>query len=592
MKKTILFLLGIMFSITSYSTNYKYHFMLTGASFGVPQNGWFELSCKAFDAEAINKAVSGEAIYHTAVRMATNTFYTKDELERTDAFVIMHVHNQNVADETWLKSDFNEYTMPTSNYAIAYDYVIKRYKDDCYKLKDDPTSKYYGTENGKPAVIILCTHWHDSRTVYNPAIRILAQKWNLPLVEWDTNIGFTKEVLENGQQPSIQYALNTEVINGVTYGWHPLQGQGQYIQKKMSEIFNAKMETVVGAIPVSATVSAKSNAILTGETATVNVTFTGLSPWNFSYKENGHAVDLTNITDNPFKLKYTLTGDQKIFVEPISVSTNSVTEGTVSGQASISIANKIIYPMYDAYIHQANSSTSYTTDPFVQVKTSTDNYSREAYFTFNLSNVTSADEKIIFRAYFYQNVYPANATLIENHLVEIDGNTDSYTSLTWNTKPTNMTKIGETLIYPTDMGGYISWDITNWVKEQLANNKTQATLRLKVINNGGGLLYFYSNESATNKPQLIIASHIETALKSDYSGKTEIYSSNNNFQISSNLYLSSVEVHDINGKCVYKNHSFIGNKLTVNSTSFPNGIYLINVRSIDNQTFIQKLFKN
>lgn len=257
MNKTLLILLSLLYSLTGFSAEPKYHFMITGASFAVTQNGWFELSCKNFDAESINKAISGEAIYHTANRMSTNSFYTKEELERTDVFVIMHVHNQNVADKTLLKADFNDYSMPTSNYAIAYDYVIKRYKDDCYKLKDDSSSKYYGTPNGKPAIIILCTHWHDARTVYNPAIRKLAQKWDFPLVEWDTNIGFTKDILENGKQASIQYSGNNEVIDGVEYGWHPLGGHDKYIQQKMANIFNGIMETVIETIPVRTSESSK-----------------------------------------------------------------------------------------------------------------------------------------------------------------------------------------------------------------------------------------------------------------------------------------------------------------------------------------------
>ena len=590
MKKIIFVQIWVLSLLNAVASDYKYHFMLTGASFAVSENGWFELSCKAFNAEPINKAISGEAIFDAANRMAANTFCTKDELERTDAFIIMQVHNQNVADETWLKTDYNEYAMPTSNYAVAYDYMIKKYKDDCYKLKDDPTSKYYGTPNGKPAVIILCTHWHDSRTVYNPAIRRLAQKWNLPLVEWDKNIGFTKDILENGVQPSIQYAMNNEVINGVTYGWHPLRGQGQYIQKKISDIFNTAMEKVVGAIPVSAYISAKANAILQGETATVNVNFTGLSPWNFSYKVNGQITTLTNITDNPLKLNFTIPVGQNLLLEPVSVSNSSVAEGAVSGVANISIANKTELPFYDTYIHQANKTTSYSTDQYVQVKTTTDNYSREAYFSFNLNNISSTDDRIIVRAYFYQNVYPANAALVENHIVEIDGNTDSYSSLTWNTKPTNMTKIGETLIYPTDIGGYISWDITSWAKEQLNIGKTIATLGLKVINGGSGLLYFYSNEAASNKPQLIIKSSSTTSSTNTIDDSLKITQKGNKMLISYNFPIESVSVYSPAGNCLYKNSNFTANEVLVDSSNFPSGMVLVSIQS-NNQSFIQKVIK-
>lgn len=590
MKKIYIFLLGLICSFSAFSAEPKYHFMLTGASFAVPENGWFELSCKAFDAEVINKAVSGEAIYHTANRMATNTFYSTSELDRTDAFIIMQVHNQNVADVTWLKEDYTQYTIPTTNYAVAYDYVIKKYKDDCYKLKDDPTSKYYGTANGKPAVIVLCTHWHDARTTYNPAIRALAQKWNLPLVEWDTNIGFTKDVLENGVQPSLQYAKDTEVINGVTYAWHPLRGQEQPIQKKLSAVFNAAMEQIVGVIPVSVTMSAKSKAIISGETAVVNVAFTGLAPWSFSYKVNGQVQLLTNVTDNPLKLNFNIPDGQSLEVEPVSVSNNSVSVGTVSGSASITIADKVIHPVFDAYVHQANKTTAYTADQYVQVKTTTDNYSREAFFTFNLSNISAADEKIIFRAYFYQNVYPASAALVENHLVEIDANTETYSTLTWNTKPTNMTTIGETLIAPTDLGGYISWDITDWVKIQLLAGKTVATLGLKVINNGSGLLYFYSGESAVNKPQLIIDSTTTTGIVQNGDEDFKVFQTNNTLRVLSKEVIHSLSIYAVNGSCIYKNNNFADNQWATDISRLPVGLYLLEA-TIGNKTVSQKFVK-
>ena len=84
----------------------KLDVVLTGASFAVPENGWFELACEELGVNPINKAISAEAIYHTANRMAEGTFYTFEELEDMDVLVIDHVHNQDVANEQWLKDDY------------------------------------------------------------------------------------------------------------------------------------------------------------------------------------------------------------------------------------------------------------------------------------------------------------------------------------------------------------------------------------------------------------------------------------------------------------------------------------------------------
>ena len=197
MKKllTLLLALPLAWGHAAAQENAKYTILLTGASFASPQNGWFEIGCRQLDARAINRAIGGESIADTANRMAEGTLWNAGELDEMDALVIMQVHNRDVSATGGLKEKYTDYTTPfdRSNYAAAFDYVIKRYQSECYALKDDPKSKYYGTKSGKPAVIVLCTDWHDARTTYNAAIRRLAARWGLPLVEFDRNIGFSKD---------------------------------------------------------------------------------------------------------------------------------------------------------------------------------------------------------------------------------------------------------------------------------------------------------------------------------------------------------------------------------------------------------------
>ena len=117
--------------------------------------------------------------------MLDGTLYSREELERMDALVIMQVHDRDV----YVSEDLGKgkcweecvSCLETGNYAEGFDFVIKRYMSDCYNLRDDPDSKYYRSRSGKPALIVLCTHWHDARTVYNESVRKLAAKWGLPL---------------------------------------------------------------------------------------------------------------------------------------------------------------------------------------------------------------------------------------------------------------------------------------------------------------------------------------------------------------------------------------------------------------------------
>ena len=246
MKKllTLLLALPLAWGHATAQENAKYTILLTGASFASPQNGWFEIGCRQLDARAINRAIGGESIADTANRMAEGTLWNAGELDEMDALVIMQVHNRDVSATGGLKEKYTDYTTPfdRSNYAAAFDYVIKRYQSECYALKDDPKS-------GKPAVIVLCTDWHDARTTYNAAIRRLAARWGLPLVEFDRNIGFSKDTPNpaTGTQQSLLHAQDTQTIEGVAYGWHPQRGQDKYIQQRMAAIFTDTMRRILPA---------------------------------------------------------------------------------------------------------------------------------------------------------------------------------------------------------------------------------------------------------------------------------------------------------------------------------------------------------
>ncbi|MCD8043419.1 MAG: DUF5040 domain-containing protein [Tannerellaceae bacterium] len=215
--------------------------LLAGASFASPNNRWFEMGCTSLGIKPLNRAVGGENISHTAVRMQKGELYTFEEFEEIDAFVIMHVHEKDVYNPENLKDNYLDYPDPMDNtdYAACFDYVIKRYIADCYNLKDNPDSKYYGSKFGKPAIILLCTHWNDSRIIYNTAIRKLAEKWGFPVVEFDKNIGFSthRNHPVTGKSFSLLYTDDQQMMHDREEGWHPHSGDHVYIQQRMAAIF-------------------------------------------------------------------------------------------------------------------------------------------------------------------------------------------------------------------------------------------------------------------------------------------------------------------------------------------------------------------
>lgn len=514
LQKIILSGLLSLAALATQAQNYDHHFLLAGASFAVPENGWFELVCDAFNAEPLNKAVGGDAIKHTASDMFLDRFYTTEELDRIDAFIIMHVHNQDVASTNGIKENYEEYTYDEiQQYNTAYDYVIKRYKADCYNLKFNPESRYYQTENGKPATIILCTHWHDSRITYNQSIRTLAERWQLPLVEWDENIGFTRKVVDaDGRQPSIKYAADTEKIYDITFGWHPMRGKEQYIQQKIASIAMEKLTELFTPVPASVELGEKSKVIVPGEQGYFVCRFTGVPPWSLTYTVNGEEHRLDSITTNPLIVEVTPTADETT-VRPVAVSNRYTESGIVAGEAHIYTGRQSVSPTFDTYVHQANQTTVYTDADHLEVKGNTDTHTREAYLSFATTGIDPQAERMVVRAYYYDCIYPSWPRK-ETHPVEIWGNTESYTTMTWNTKPDQFTRIGETLVRADELNSYIEWDVTDWAKAQIEAGASLLTFKLCIgETDATGLLYFYSSEADDpRKPQLLVTTDPTTGL--------------------------------------------------------------------------------
>lgn len=514
LQKIILSGLLSLAALTTQAQNYDHHFLLAGASFAVPENGWFELVCDAFNAEPLNKAVGGDAIKHTASDMFLDRFYTTEELDRIDVFIIMHVHNQDVASTNGIKENYEEYTYDEiQQYNTAYDYVIKRYKADCYNLKFNPESRYYQTENGKPATIILCTHWHDSRITYNQSIRTLAERWQLPLIEWDENIGFTRKVVDaDGRQPSIKYAADTEKIYDITFGWHPMRGKEQYIQQKIASIAMEKLTELFTPVPASVELGEKSKVIVPGEQGYFVCRFTGVPPWSLTYTVNGEEHRLDSITTNPLIVEVTPTADETT-VLPVAVSNRYTESGIVAGEAHIYTGRQSVSPTFDTYVHQANQTTVYTDADHLEVKGNTDTHTREAYLSFATTGIDPQAERMVVRAYYYDCIYPSWPRK-ETHPVEIWGNTESYTTMTWNTKPDQFTRIGETLVRADELNSYIEWDVTDWAKAQIEAGASLLTFKLCIgETDATGLLYFYSSEAEdSHKPQLLVTTDPTTGL--------------------------------------------------------------------------------
>jgi hypothetical protein len=230
-------------------------------------NVWLHLLGGKVGCEVINDAVGGtNAMYH-ANRLYNGEILASGTapISEVSAILIMHTHNKDVFTlpepfASYSVTDYETNVLPFATtsgdtpadveYAKAFDYIIKKTKELYFADKSTTeyasgVQTYVGQYYFKPFQIVLCTHWHDARTIYNASVRKLAKKWGLPLVRFDDKIGFTRKKVNPafGYQPSLEFVGNVggaspyETIDGVAYGWHPMcGGTNVYIQQKLASI--------------------------------------------------------------------------------------------------------------------------------------------------------------------------------------------------------------------------------------------------------------------------------------------------------------------------------------------------------------------
>lgn len=143
-------------------------------------------------------------------------------------------------------------------YAAGYDYLLKKYALDCYNLRLNPDSKYYGTKSGKPVVIVCTTQWHDGYVRFNEGVKKMAKRHGAIVCNVADNVGFSYLQTDPTNDDSIRWGAlhcnnaaigsgnDTETIpiHGVMYtgmGWHPTRQWDSYIQMKRAQILAETM---------------------------------------------------------------------------------------------------------------------------------------------------------------------------------------------------------------------------------------------------------------------------------------------------------------------------------------------------------------
>ena len=232
--------------------------MLTGASFASSENGWFELFCLKNNLEAVNQSVGGSGIDTNVAQRMLDADETKphgslfmvngvDIFKDVKVFALFHSHNYDVfiSESKYKSNTIDHYkTNGFANRGEVFDYIIKQYRQWCaeYTIELNINGQADVT-GGKECNIVLCSHWHKSRSLYNNSSRKIADRYGITYCAFDDNIGFNNDTfvtanlntdsnttpvsglyhqsILHSQFVDISIVGKTEIIDGVMYGWHP-----------------------------------------------------------------------------------------------------------------------------------------------------------------------------------------------------------------------------------------------------------------------------------------------------------------------------------------------------------------------------------
>lgn len=313
--------------------------------------------------------------------------------------------------------------------------------------------------------------------------------------------------------------------------------------------------------------------IYTGEQAEILCHFTGDGPYDFTYKYNNALRKEESIVQNPYK--FYVNASENLSVEPIAILNQDGEVGIVSGFADVLVATDSICTIYDTFVSENNPNGNYRDNTQIEIKNSK-SWSREGYFSFNISSLDVDDEKFVFRAYLGSMQPLQKITLL------LYGNNNIYDSqLCWSNKDIEPFEyISEVSIDGAYKTGYVEWDITSWVKSQLRDNKKHITFRIRIATAGDALCRFYSAEwnKGLLTPSILAvkttAMSLESTKLSDVGCLIYPNPVFNSFRLLSETIVDELEIWSLSGSKLYRISQIdVGKEINISNLS--PGVYIV-----------------
>jgi glucose/arabinose dehydrogenase len=191
--------------------------------------------------------------------------------------------------------------------------------------------------------------------------------------------------------------------------------------------------------------------------------------------------------------------------QTITITDNAATYTAIY---KVAPAPVILTPTHDAYVRNgAHAATTHgTTDAANLIvkralAAQVDN-TRETYFKFDLTSITGAILAVQLKV--FGRIEDASVTNLPVEVFSASNTTWTESAITWNNKPaTSATAIASSTVTDATARYYL-WDVTDYVKNEVANGRRVVTLAMKSVPEHNPRTLWSSKETGTNPPQLSV----------------------------------------------------------------------------------------
>ncbi|WP_197479979.1 CBM96 family carbohydrate-binding protein [Paenibacillus swuensis] len=152
----------------------------------------------------------------------------------------------------------------------------------------------------------------------------------------------------------------------------------------------------------------------------------------------------------------------------------------------------------DTFVHDGTPAKNNGTAATLVVKDSNMNFEREAYMKFDLQSLAGEVESAVL--HLYTNVNDNGGTEVETAVFGLSDDAWKENELTWNNRPARGEQLGT--FHSDHVGGWRTVDLTSYVRDQAAGDRTVSLNIAQVLANQGLSLNIKSREDALYKPYL------------------------------------------------------------------------------------------